>query len=79
MDFTLEDKALYSARVQKDLPHIPAGLVMRRAAADDYDDIMEFSKGLYNGIDYLEGSYHRYLSNPLRYLYVGEMNNRTVS
>ena len=77
MNYSAEDKALYRRIYQNDLPDIPEGLTLRRATADDYDDIIEFSKAVPRGTDYLSDGrdylpylYHQRLAHPLRHLFV---------
>ena len=79
MQFPQEDKTLYRSKMNKDLPEIPAGVMLRNATADDYQPIIEFSKDICPGRDYLKAMYHKYLVHPLRYLFVAELNHRVVS
>ena len=86
MMYSAEDKALYRRIYQDELADIPEGLTLRRATADDYDDIIKFSKAVPNGTDilsvgrdYLPFLYHERLAHPSKYLFVAEKNKQAVS
>ena len=77
--FTPEDHNLYQRLYHQDLPKVPPEVRVRRATADDYDAIMGFSEGVLDGNDYLPALYHKYLSNPLRFLFVAVVDDKVVS
>ena len=79
INFTPDDHKLYQRIYHQDLPKVPPGTRVRRATADDYDAIMGFSEGVLDGNDYLPALYHQYMSNPLRFPFVAEMDGKVVS
>ena len=79
INFTPEDHKLYQRIYHQDLPKVPPGIRVRRATTNDYDAIMGFSEGVLDGTDYLPALYHQYMSNPLRFPFVAEVDGRVVS
>ena len=51
----------------------------RRATSSDYNRVIAINDNVYTGVDYLPVFYHLYLSDPRRFLYVGEIDQKIVS
>ena len=55
------------------------GLECRRASVADYLRIMSIDDNIYNGRDYLPTLFFKFLANPRRFLYVGQIDEEIVS
>ncbi|KAG8431644.1 hypothetical protein GDO86_020628 [Hymenochirus boettgeri] len=49
-----------------------------QATADDYDEVMSISVGIYKGMDYLPAMYHRWLADPKRSMFVAKSEGKVV-
>ncbi|KAM3926662.1 putative N-acetyltransferase 16 [Leptodactylus fuscus] len=48
------------------------------ATAEDYEDVMSISGGIYNGMDYLPFKYHAWLKDPQRRTYLAKCEGKVV-
>ncbi|XP_068129515.1 probable N-acetyltransferase 16 [Hyperolius riggenbachi] len=48
------------------------------STAEDYEELMSISEGIYNGIDYLPFRYHAWLKDPKRHMFLGKSEGRIV-
>ena len=53
-------------------------LQCRLASADDYEEVLEMSKGIYNGYDYLPFVFHQWLEEPNRLVFVAQLEEKLV-
>ncbi|XP_068128235.1 probable N-acetyltransferase 16 [Hyperolius riggenbachi] len=49
------------------------------AAAEDYDEVMSFSGGIYNGTDYLPFRYHAWLKDHRRHMFLAKSEGKIVA
>ena len=56
-----------------------SSITFRDATSADYDDVMNISDVLYDGMDYLPTRYHEYCKDPQRHLFVAEDDGKVVS
>ncbi|XP_040271080.1 probable N-acetyltransferase 16 [Bufo bufo] len=48
------------------------------ATAEDYEELMSISSGLYNGLDHVPGMYHKWLKEPQRRMFVARCEGKVV-
>ena len=58
---------------------LPERMKIRRAKASDYEQIMDISRDVYAGVDYLPSLYFELLSDINTLLFVGELDGEIVS
>ena len=58
--------------------YVVGDMVIRRARFDDYDQVVEMSKDLFDGSDYLATTFYEILQNPDMISYVAEYNGQVV-
>ncbi|XP_063787008.1 histidine N-acetyltransferase-like [Pseudophryne corroboree] len=54
------------------------GITILPATAEDYEELMAISVGIYNGTDYLPCSYHEWLEDPQRRMFVAKCEGKVV-
>ena len=54
-------------------------IVVRRARWDDYEDVMNIDRNVYNGLDYLPTMYHKMVQDPTVDCFLLEMDGKVVS
>ena len=58
----------------------PHGQVtVRLATVDDYERVLDIDRNLYDGEDYLPYKYHKFLRDPNRSVFIGEIDGKAVS
>ena len=55
------------------------GIILREATAADYDDVMDFSVSIYEGLDCLPVRYHEFCKDPERHMFAAEDDGKVVS
>ncbi|XP_040272125.1 probable N-acetyltransferase 16 [Bufo bufo] len=48
------------------------------ATAEDYEELMSISSGLFNGLDHVPGMYHKWLKEPLRRMFMARCEGKVV-
>ena len=54
-------------------------IVFRQATSDDYENVMNISDNIYEGMDHLPVRYHDYCKDPQRHMFVAEADGKVVS
>ena len=53
-------------------------ITIRLAKEEDFDEVIQVSEGIYDGLDYLPGKFHQWLQSPDQLVFVAELQGKVV-